>query len=81
MGTRQVHSREGRQCGGRQKRANLEKWALQLCPSQENREVMGEREAGERGGVEVRRELMLGWRWRSRREDSRQEGVGAEQIW
>lgn len=41
---------------------------------QENREVMGERQAAE-GNPDAR------WRWRSRREDSRQEGVRAEQIW
>ena len=51
MGPPQVHSREGRQCGGRKKRARpWEKMGALAVSLQENREVLGEREAAEGAG-------------------------------
>ena len=61
MGPRQVHSREGRQCGGRQKRARP--WKKMGAPAvslQENRELVGEREAAEGMGGDCKGNRMLG---------------------
>lgn len=81
MGTGQVHSREGRQRGGRQKRANpWKRMGTPAVPLQENREVVGEREAGEGAGGGREGNWTLGGNGRAGGKTADRRGLGRSRF-